>query len=227
MPEEIKSVEAMPPVKAIVFDFDGVVVRRSEFFKHAAWVELFKGNAAQRKRFEEAEEKFGQGRGGDRYDILRFVLQDGNASRNVETEVQELTQRFDAIVQEKMFRAGVDEADRAVFGRLSRKYALYVNSATPQEALEHTIENLGLAGIFRGILGRPLSKRENFEHVAELEGIMPGEILFVGDGESDYKASMEAACRFLGYHNEWNNWKEGEQTFPVIRSLADIENWTQ
>lgn len=218
-----------PPTKAIVFDFDGVLVRRSEFFKHEAWEELFKTDVECWNYFEEAEKKYGQGRGGDRFDIIREVLTKKHPADThgvVETRVQEIAQRFDEIVQRKIMKAKVDPADVATLERLSKKYALYVNSATPKDVLEITIASLGLSHLFKGVLGRPLTKSENFTYVAATEGITSNEILFVGDGASDYKAARESRCRFVGLHNDWNNWREGGESFPVLRGFEQIENWT-
>lgn len=230
MNEVLRNTEQMPSVKVIVFDFDGVLVRRSEFFKREAWEELFKSDSARWKLFEEAEAKYGQGRGGDRYDIIRFVMKGVSpysSETEIEARVQDLATQYDAIVQKKIAHVDIDPTDRAILERLSKKYSLYVNSATPKETLEKTIANLGLTGVFKGVLGRPLSKPENFKLVAENEGVKMGEVLFVGDGESDFKASEVSQCRFLGISNDWNNWKEGAQAFPIIRALEDIENWTQ
>lgn len=220
--------EQWPPVKAIVFDFDGVIVRQSELFKREGWEQLFASHQRAWELFQEAEKKFGHGRGGDRYDILHHIfsgLYPDESEGKREERVQSTAQEYDAFVQRRIVEAHVDPIDRMTLERLSKKYALYVNSATPKEALEKTIESLRLVGVFKGTLGRPHTKTENFEFVMSATDARPEELMFVGDGDNDVAVARSVGCRFLGYRNEWNQWKEGDTGFPVIRSLEDVENW--
>ena len=63
-------------IKVLVFDFDGVIVSHSEFFKESAWDEMFTPYGVRYKPFlAEARSIFGFGKKGDRFDIFRYVYE--------------------------------------------------------------------------------------------------------------------------------------------------------
>ena len=214
-------------VKVIVFDFDGVIIRRSEFFKQESWPLVFtkygeKGMTA----FREGEKKYGGGRGGDRFDILRHAFEQlGEDKDDVPALVQEGARVFDEQVQSKILAAGVTDKDRQTLERLSKRLPLYLNSATPKEALERTISNLKLQKCIKGALGRPNSKIKNFSLVSSTEHISPGAILFVGDADTDYQAAQQFGCAFVGLGNEWNKWEKDGKPFPVVHDLGEVETF--
>lgn len=213
--------------RVIVFDFDGVIIRRSEFFKQEAWPLVFSSYGERgMDALRDAEKIYGGGRGGDRFDILRHAYEAlGEPTESIPVLVEKGANTFDEIVQKKILEAGVSDEDRGVLEQLSKRMPLYLNSATPKEALERTIENIHIKELIKGVLGRPNTKVQNFQYVAEEEKLSPSEILFVGDGESDYKAAKEFGCGFVGLGNDWNNWKKGEKQFDVVYSLEEIESY--
>src|SRR4051812_29894214 len=97
-------------VRALVVDFDGVVVRRSEFFKQEAWPHVFtEYGDAYLPHFKRAEEQFGAGRGGDRFDILRETYRGlGVSEAELPAKVADGAERFDSYVQAKIKEAGAD-----------------------------------------------------------------------------------------------------------------------
>lgn len=194
-------------IKVLVFDFDGVIVRASEQFKQDAWDTLFPHGSEARAAFEEAEARYGRGRGGDRYDILRHVFASlGVNDEDMPATVALAAGRFDTIVQDRITAAGMDARDRAALEELAKLgYRLYLNSATPADALSRTVAALGIGQLFVEILGRPRSKVENFEYVAAREKAHPEEVVFVGDSPTDRAAAEAFGCRFIGFLNGYNS----------------------
>lgn len=212
-------------IKTLVVDFDGVIVRRSEFFKQETWPIVFSAyGASYLPHFKKAEQKFGGGRGGDRFDILRETYRGlGVPEEKIKALVEAGGRVFDNYVQAKIAEDGADAEVVRVLEKLSARIPIYVNSATPVDALERTIANLGIAHLFRSVLGQPLSKVENFRLAATAEKCAPGEILFIGDSDSDVKAAQEFVCQFIGYANECNGWAGTDKSFPVIISFAELD----
>lgn len=212
------------PKTVFVLDFDGVVIRRSEFFKQEAWpIVFFLYGERYKPFFKEAEAKYGGGRGGDRFDILRETYRGlGEPENKIPELVASGARAFDDYVQAKIIEAGVTDHDRSVLKKLSERLPIYFNSATPVEAIKQTVENLKLKNVITGVLGRPNSKVENFRFVTEQEGVPPRNVVFLGDSDSDYKVAQEFGCRFVGLANDWNKWGGGEKPFPIITDLAEI-----
>ena len=151
----------------------------------------------------------------------------GETTGEIPRLVEEGAQNFDKIVQQKIFDAGITNEDRELLELLSKRFSVYLNSATPKEALERTVEALQLKNVIVGVLGRPNTKVENFKFVAERESAQPNEILFVGDGESDFRAAKEFGCVFVGLSNDWNTWKQEEKEFPIIHYLKEVQKYIE
>ena len=160
-------------VKALVVDFDGVIVRKSEFFKQEAWTIVFSAYGdSYLPHLKKAEEKFGGGRGGDRFDILRETYRSlGEPEEKLSRLVEKGAQIFDEYVQKKISEAGADSEVVQELEKISKRVPIYVNSATPVDALKRAILNLGISRLFRGVLGRPNSKIENFRSAAAAENV--------------------------------------------------------
>lgn len=210
-------------ITVIVFDFDGVIVRSSEFLKREAWQVVLASYGRAMRHFGEAEAKYGGGRGGDRYDVLRYVFEKLSEPTNkIPSLVETAAAAYNAHLQKRIAEVGVEPSDRKALQELSVRYPLYINSATPDKELNQTIMLLRLHTIFKGVLGRPSSKPHNLRLVLSREHATPTNMLFVGDGEHDYKAALEVGCHFVGYTNEWNNWADRENPFPLISSIPDV-----
>ncbi|KKW35744.1 hypothetical protein A2852_01285 [Candidatus Adlerbacteria bacterium RIFCSPHIGHO2_01_FULL_54_23] len=201
-----------------VLDFDGVVARRSEFFKKEAWALVFAHYGARHEPFlREAS--------GDRFSILEKVYEKlGESPEHIPTLVQDGSRVFDEYVQRKISEAGVDNETRLGLADLSDAGSLYINSATPTGALKRSVRQLRIEEYFTDVLGRPRNKVENFKEIAARERAKPAEILFVGDGDNDYAAAQEFGCAFLGFANDWNNWAEAWKPFPVVSNFNKIKS---
>lgn len=211
-------------ITAIVFDFDGVIVQDSEFFKQEAWRVVFAPYGEKvMEWFREAEAKYGDGRGGDRFDILRHMYQRlGESAHQVPSLVEEGAATFNLYVQKRILEVGVECSNRGALEELSKSYTLYINSATPEKELEQTVMHLKLDGMFKRVLGRPSNKVQNLRIIAKTEDVKPQNILFVGDGDRDYNAARDFGCHFLGYANDWNKWAASDKQFPLVTNLRDV-----
>lgn len=208
-------------VAALVFDFDGVIVPGSEQIKQQAWDEVFRSYGDSYKEpLSLAEAKYGRGRGGDRFDILRSTYSAlGEYGSMLEEHVTSGANTFDAVVQEKILSYGVDDDTRRVLQSLSRRWPLYINSATPTSALERTVCALEIDSFFTGIYGRPAHKVDILTRISKEVGCMPSELLFVGDSATDEKAALQCGCSFIGYGSrEWE-----DRSISVVASFIELE----
>lgn len=208
--------------EVLVFDFDGVVVGHSEFFKEEAWHQVF---APYRGLYElpltKTRELFGFGKKGDRFDVLRYVYEQvGVAEEDIPALVERGARQFNDLVQAGILRAGVVPGGKEVLGRLAQRLPLYVNSGTSTVALQQSVESLELGQVFRGVYGGPASKVENLMMIAEVEGKSPSQLLMIGDSDGDWQAAKDFGCHFIGVANDWNKWEN--KSFPLIIHLADL-----
>ena len=106
--------------------------------------------------------------------------------------------------------------------KLSGDLNLYINSATPQLAIEKIIEKLGWRKYFRGIYGHPPSaKLNNLKKIIELENVVPRNVVVVGDGPSDLEVAKACGTCFIGIKGEFNKWPK-MINFPILTNLIKL-----
>lgn len=214
-------------IKAIIFDFDGVVVADSEYIKEDSWEAVVTAiGVKSREPLVRAREKFSKGRG-SRYDIIKDALEVLRyPTGQIPTLVSRYAEVYNQAVQAAILQKGVRPIDREGLEKLEKKYPLYINSATPEAAVGETVRNLGLADIFKGVFGQPAKKTENIRRAIAAEKIQPSEMLFVGDGDGDYEAAQSVGCTFIGLANSWNKWVDAKP-FPLVRDILEVESAIQ
>jgi phosphoglycolate phosphatase-like HAD superfamily hydrolase len=208
--------------KAIVFDFDGVLVSHSEFFKEEGWKKVFAPYASTYEPyFIEASSRFSFGKKGDRFDILRYVYERLRVDA-IEDHIATGAALFDSYVQERILNVGLAPGARDTLEILSTRFPLYVNSGTATIALQRSVKALDIDLYFKLVLGGPASKSENMHRVASLEETLPTHLLLIGDSRGDVVAAEETGCAFIGVANEWNTWSLEKKAFTCIQALPDI-----
>ncbi len=204
-------------IQAIAFDFDGVIVD-SNRLKYDAWFRLFSGNMEVSEALvRDVLSRITQ----TRYDILREIfIQVGKETRDVEELVLDYGARYNALVQDAIAAGGVISSARETLQILAPRYALYINSATPHDALQEAVARGGINSLIKAAYGAPGTKEENLRIIMNTEGIGNNEILMVGDGEGDLSAARKVGCSFIGVANEWNKWHDKD--FPLVSDLRPL-----
>ena len=213
-------------IKVIVFDFDGVLVD-SNVLKKGAFVELFSDNPRVQAVAVGVLNTFWQK---TRLEALREIFRKlGEDEGNTARLVNSYNERYNKIVIEKIANMGLIPGVLKALEELSKKYILYVNSATPTEPLLRTAKVLGIERFFKGICGvegfAPIlhSKKDNLEKIMKAENAVGDDVLFVGDGDADLAAAEEYNCNFIGIANQTNGWA-GRGDIKTLLSVAEIPN---
>lgn len=202
-------------IKAIVLDFDGVIVD-SNALKYRVFFDLFPRAAEIQPMIEIV---LSRNRYGTRLDILREILGSlGKNAREVEALLPAYAARYNETVQRGILDLGVSNEVRATLTRLSHRYHLYLNSGTYAPALSESITNLGIGHYFQKVYGRPPSKEENLRDILTLENAPGREVIVIGDGEEDYESAAALNCPFIGIANGFNNWQG--RPFRLIPSIT-------
>lgn len=206
-----------------VLDFDDVLVRGSEGLKHKAWVDIFP--VIEHLEIQRRWQSYYANGKGDRFGILRATLKEiYGADADIEKLVLEKAVVFDDSVQQGILRIGVANEDRAALSWLQERFTLFLNSATPQKAIEETIQKLGLSEVFTGVFGQhgSTSKVENLKKAASFSTAQPEQMFFVGDSDGDLNAANSFGCQFIGVATERNGWKKKRPELLLVKSLAEF-----
>lgn len=184
-------------IRCVSFDFDGTLVQSNEIKRQA----FFDATAHLERADGILTDLFGSGFKGDRYQLLGTLADmlypgDRDMAERVATDCVE---RYSRQCHERIVAcpevAGASDALRHLHGS---DIPCYVNSATPTAYLRQIIEERRLSRWFRGVMGAPAAKPDNLERILSAEGIVPAELVVVGDGEDDRDAARDVGCHFLG-----------------------------
>jgi phosphoglycolate phosphatase-like HAD superfamily hydrolase len=98
------------------------------------------------------------------------------------------------------------EAALAAHGALGMP--AFVASGTPDDELRMIVSHRGLTGAFHEVHGAPREKPEIVRDLLARHHLAPDQVLFIGDGMSDYRAACEVGLEFLArdtpaLHADW------------------------
>jgi len=179
-------------IKAVVFDFDGVILESADI-KTDAFVELFD---AHPEHLEAIRAHHLKNLGISRYEKFRWIYANLFRQELTEEQSQALGRGFSDLVFEKVLACPFVPGALETLRRLHGELPLYVASGTPHEELLRIVERRELGGFFEEVHGSPRKKASVLAAVAERHGLRPEEVVMVGDGESDYRAACAAGTRF-------------------------------
>jgi len=192
-------------LRALVFDFDGVVLESAEV-KTEAFVALF-GHLPP-EQVAEVRRHHLANLGISRFKKFAWIYQHVIGQPLSDDDSRRLGERFSQLALDRVLAAPFVPGAEAALAALGPRYPLFVASGTPQDELALVVARRGLAGTFREVWGTPTEKPQILADVMARHGLAPGEVLFIGDGMSDYKAARATGVEFLArdtaaLHDEW------------------------
>jgi len=133
--------------------------------------------------------------------VARGLRERGVVSQEEDAEQfgARLCEDFSALLDERLPHAREVPGARELLSKLqAANVPCYVNTATPADAAQRFIEQLGWAQYFRAVLGAPSTKTDNLAAVAKAESLTPAQVVHVGDGDNDCLAAHAFGCHFIG-----------------------------
>lgn len=208
-------------LKAVVFDFDGVLVESVDI-KGDAFAALYEteGAAVQAQVLA-----YHAAHGGvTRFDKIRHFETFICGRTASERRVVELADRFGQIVEDRVVAAAAVPGAIEFLERYHRALPLYVASATPQDELLRIVERRGMDKYFKDVFGAPVKKDAHLAAVIAAQGCTADVVLMVGDAMTDYEAARKAGSRFIGRvpPGQALPFPAGTVTIPDLMRLADV-----
>jgi phosphoglycolate phosphatase-like HAD superfamily hydrolase len=180
-------------IKAIVFDFDGVILESADI-KTEAFLELFADHPQHQPAILQYHLEH---LGVSRYDKFDWIYRDLLNRPYTPVDRQRLGSEFSALVMEKILACPYVPGALESLAALKDNYPLFVASGTPQEELDIVVTRRGLGGYFAEVWGTPRKKPGIIRDILVRYDWEPAEVLMVGDGLSDYRAAVETGVPFL------------------------------
>ncbi len=190
-------------MKAIIFDFDGVICDSFEI------------------SYEISKEFFG-----DDFteENLRELL-DGNVFQNPKITKQAAEKLFKAY-NEKMKYFEMEKVVKENLEKLAEKYSLFVVSSNKEESIKTYFQNNNFAHIFKEILGAEThqSKVAKFEYLFEKYQLKAEDCVFVTDTLGDILEGKEVGVKVIavdfGFHKR--DRLEKGKPFKIVSSFEDV-----
>ena len=181
-------------LRAIVFDFDGVVLESADL-KTEAFIELFAHHGAAVTRQVKAHHLANLGI--SRFKKFEWIYANILQQPLSDAQSQALGEQFSALALDKILAAPFVPGAREALQTLTEQLPLFVASGTPQAELDLIVERRGLRDHFREVWGTPTEKPVILRDLMSRFGLAADEMLFIGDGLSDYKAAHAVGTGFL------------------------------
>lgn len=184
---------AVRRLRALVLDFDGVIVESNEV-KTAAFRDVF----ARYPEHAEAMMAFHhQNVSLSRYakfdQLLERLGRPGDDSLRAE-----LAAEFSRRTVERITAVPLVQGAGAFLREMEARVPLYLASVTPQGDLDVILERRGLRACFRRAYGcPPWTKPEAVRDVLKRESCAPDEALLIGDSAGDQRAAAETSVDFI------------------------------
>ena len=207
-------------IRAIAFDFDGVLVESADV-KTCAYIRLF--------------EEYGRGTVSK---IVDYHMKNGGVSRFVkfrtiydeilkqplsEDKFKSLSEQFSSIVVDEVVAAPWVEGVQEFLEKNKNRYLYFVVSGTPQKELESIIQRRRMSQYFCEVLGSPKDKVALFREVLPRLNLIPKETVFVGDAETDWNAAKTVGLHFLWRHVPTDATLLKGYTGPKMTTLSFLE----
>jgi HAD superfamily hydrolase (TIGR01509 family) len=203
-------------IKAIIFDFDGVLVESTEI-KTEAFKQIFQNYPAY---IDEIVEYHEENMGISRFIKFKHIYNNIIHLPISQEQEEDLGKTFSQIVLEKILSASFASGAMEFLQEYYKDYFMFVASGTPEEELHFIIKNRGIEEYFIETHGTPRKKPEIINDILKRYHWNPQEAIFVGDAETDLSAANETGIHFVARIAKWRN-KTFDCTY-CIDNLSDL-----
>ncbi|MFH2011556.1 MAG: HAD family hydrolase [Pseudomonadota bacterium] len=180
-------------IKAVIFDFDGVIIESAQL-KTEAFKNLF---SRWPDKVEEIVLYHLKNMGISRYVKFRYYFENILQKPYNEEIEAELGRQFSKIVLSGVKEAPFVDGALDFLEKKYREYMLFIASGTPGDELDEIMTHRGIKKYFKEIFGTPSTKTEIVTNIMEKYGLQKTETVFVGDAESDKKAARDSGIPFV------------------------------
>ena len=207
-------------VKAIIFDFDGVIVESMEI-KARAFKVLFKDYPGKIDKIIDLHMMHG---GLSRFKKFEMIYRDILHQPLSDDQKQDLGNRFACFVYQEVLKCPFVNGAPDFLNRYYQELILFIISGTPEEEIKSLIQERGLKKYFKEVLGAPRKKAELNQYILNRYKyeFNAKEVLSVGDSIDDYEGAKKSGIKFIGRINQENPFKD-LKIEGSIRDLFDLE----
>jgi phosphoglycolate phosphatase-like HAD superfamily hydrolase len=181
-------------LRAIVFDFDGVLVESVDV-KTRAYALLFQNEGEE--VVQKVVDYHLKNGGVSRFEKIRFYYSDILYRALSEERFQELCTQFSHLVVDEVVTSLWVDGAKEFLIRNKNKYTFIIISGTPEVELKKIVKRREMVHFFDSVRGSPKDKVTLLGEVMDEYHLKPEEIVFIGDAETDWCAARETGVNFI------------------------------
>lgn len=181
-------------IKAIIFDFDGVIVE-SAGIKTKAFKKLFELEYPE--KVDTIVDYHKRNMGISRFVKFRHIYENILKLPLTSAQEEKLGRTFSEIIFDEIIWAPFVRGAKEFIVRNQRKYAMFIVSGTPSGELQDILECRKIKNLFKEIHGTPQLKPDIICGILKRHSWRKEEVAFVGDAESDMRAAEVTGVHFI------------------------------
>ena len=181
-------------IRAIAFDFDGVLVESTNV-KTRAYACLFEEYG--QNIVSKVVDYHTKNGGISRFVKLRTIYEKILKKSLSEDKFNSLCEQFSSIVVDEVVAAPWVEGAHEFIKTNKNRYLLFIVSGTPQKELELIVKRRRMGKYFCAVFGSPKDKISLFQEALPQLNLTPKETVFIGDAETDWNAAQTMGLPFL------------------------------
>lgn len=187
--------DAIEPIEAIFFDFDGVLAESSDI-KTRAFSEMYKEHGSEVLARAVAHHR---AHGGvSRIKKIRYCHREFLGTPVEGDELAALGERFSKLVVEAVVVAAWVRGARTLLDAQRGRRPMFIVSGTPEPELRDIVARRGMSDYFAAVRGSPPGKIAVINELLEAHGLAAERVLFIGDAMTDHDAAKATGVRFIG-----------------------------
>ena len=190
-------------IKAIIFDFDGVILDSTEI-KTNAFKNIFKDKYS--KYLNEILDHHHNHLGISRFNKLKIYFNKIIGLNISNNKLKKYTDFFSVYCLNRILNCKYIPGSKIFIEKNFEKYHFFISSGTPTKELKYICKSRKIDHYFKEIYGSPLKKITHIKKIKKKYKLKSKEIIFIGDGYSDYEAAKICNLFFIGI-NFKNNLK--------------------
>lgn len=205
--------------RAVIFDFDGVLVESADI-KTAAFRELYRPHGEAVLAAALAHHRANGGI--SRRQKIRHVHATALGIRLDRDALDALCARFSGLVEDAVVAAPMVDGAADFVARHRGRLPLFIVSGTPHDELLRIVARRRMADGFAAIYGSPPEKPPTITRILVEHALAPADVVFIGDARTDYEAARATGLRFIGRvaAGEADPFPPGTATVADLRDLA-------
>ena len=183
----------MNNLKAIFFDFDGVIAE-SVHVKTEAFYQLYLPYGEEIA--SQVRQHHLDNGGMSRFEKFKLYHQKFLNISLEEAGIQQLAQQFSELVLDAVVKSTWVEGVVPFLEKYHSKLRFWVITGTPTEEAKIIVEKKGIAKYFQAIYGSPKKKDYWVAKLLKETGLKNDEIIFLGDATADHAAAISGNLHF-------------------------------